>query len=245
MSFQPSLEASECGGVHLLHDPAARAAGVLVAFSDRRGGASAPPYDSLNLSAKTGDDPARVEENRRRVAAAAGFEASTAVYARQVHGADVVEARPGDSGTIGRCDGFVARGPGVTLTIMTADCTPVLVWGDDGVVALHSGWRGLVAGVLERGLEILGTPRAAWIGPAIRACCYEVGPEVLDAFRARDLPVADERHVDPSRGAEAVLRRAGVERIARAEGCTSCSPHLFSYRRDGVTGRQGAFAALL
>jgi copper oxidase (laccase) domain-containing protein len=110
---------------------------------------------------------------------------------------------------------------------------------------LHAGWRGLVAGVIEAGIATLGSPLRAWIGPCIRACCYEVGSEVVEAFRSKDLPVADRSHVDIAEAATAALSRAGVSQVAVSDACTCCNPSYFSYRRDGVTGRQGAFAARL
>jgi copper oxidase (laccase) domain-containing protein len=112
------------------------------------------------------------------------------------------------------------------------------------VAVLHGGWRGLVGGIVERGVAALDRAQRAWVGPTIRACCYEVGPEVVDAFRRRDLPLAGEGRVDPAEAAAALLERAGVE-VALSDVCTACDESYFSYRREGTTGRQGAFAALL
>lgn len=231
--------------MHLLEDPGARAAGVLVAFSDRRGGVSRAPYDTLNLALRSDDELECVEENRRRAAAAVGFDPAGLALARQVHAAEVLEARPGDAGVLGEGDGLLTRAPGVTVGILTADCTPVVVAGDRGVVILHAGWRGLVEGVVERGAGLVGDVWGAWLGPAIRACCYEVGPEVVDAFSARGLPVSGEGRVDPSDAALAALETCGIDRVARADVCTMCEPTYFSYRRDGITGRQGAFAGIV
>ena len=83
------------------------------------------------------------------------------------------------------------------------------------------------------------------MGPSIHACCYEVGPEVVDAFAAQGLPVAAPDRVDPGRAAMVALRRAGVEDIEAITDCTSCDTRYFSYRRDGVTGRQGSFVGLV
>lgn len=227
----------------LLVDPDARSYGVLVAFSDRIGGVSRGAFASLNLSGRVDDDDDAVAENRRRVAAAAGFPPESLVLPRQVHGAHVVELDVPRAAP--ECDGLVARTPDVTAGVLTADCAPVIVAGERGVAALHAGWRGLVAGVVEAGVERVGAPRAAWVGPAIRACCYEVGDEVVDAFRARGLPVARAHRVDPADAAAAALRRAGVARVAVADECTSCDARYFSHRREGIGGRQGAFAAIV
>jgi YfiH family protein len=241
----PRLERRDHDGVGVLWDPAARATGLLVAFCDRRGGVSSAPFASLNLSARLGDEPDNVAENRRRAARAAGFDHSALVLTRQVHGTRVREAATQSSGVLGEADGLVARAPGPVLGMLTADCAPVVVAGAGGVAILHAGWRGLVAGVIDRGVAAVAPARAAWIGPAIRSCCYRVGRDVLDGFQAAGLPVEGRGRVDPAAAAEAALRRAGVESVASWRRCTSCSPDFFSYRRDGRTGRQGAFAGLL
>lgn len=216
---------------------------MLVGFTDRNGGVSDAPFNTLNVSRSVGDTT-QAAENRRRVAAALDFAVDELAGLRQMHGADVLEAGPGRSGVRGEGDGLVARAPGVVLSVLSADCVPVLLEGERGVAALHAGWRGLVAGVLERGVAAIAPVRAAWIGPAIEACCYEVGGEVTDAFEAAGLPVAGERRVDPPAAARAILARAGVDNIAVAGECTACRANYFSYRRDGATGRQGGFIAM-
>lgn len=243
--IEPQLVRSQRDGVTTLTDPPARASGFLVAFTDRRGGVSAAPYDTLNLAARVGDDRADVEENRRRAADAVGFDPGHLVLARQVHGADVIEVAEGDAGVVGEADGLIARGPGAVLSILTADCAPVVVAADEGIAVLHGGWRGLVAGVIDKGIAALGGALCAWVGPCIHACCYEVGPEVVAAFEAHDLPIADADHVDPAAAARVLLERAGVRSVVVSDECTHCNRDYFSYRRDGVTGRQGAFAALV
>jgi polyphenol oxidase len=230
-------------GLRFLVDDTALARGVMVAFSDRNGGVGSPPFDSLNVSVSVGDRE-HAETNRGRIAAALGFDAERLAQVRQVHGATVLDAPAGCSGVQGEGDGLVAEDPGVVLGILTADCVPVLLEGERGVAALHAGWRGLVAGVLERGVEKVGPVRAAWVGPSIHACCYEVGEDVTGAFGRAGLPVVDERHVDPADAARAALQRCGVGNLAVAVECTSCDRDYFSYRRDGITGRQGSFIAI-
>jgi hypothetical protein len=241
---QAMLHEVHLEGLRWLTDPRARDRGVLVAFGDRNGGVSEPPFDTLNVSRSVGD-PEHAAMNRARVATSLGFDVRSLAQVRQVHGADVLEAPPGCSGVQGEGDGLVARAPGVVCGVLTADCVPVLIEGRGGVAGLHAGWRGLVAGVLQRGVESVGPVTAAWIGPSIHACCYEVGDDVIGAFRRAGLPVAGPRRVDPSHAARVALERAGVTNVARSEECTSCNPNYFSYRRDGETGRQGSFVALL
>src|SRR5918997_945537 len=118
MSVKPRLEWSERDGISLLVDPGAGADGTLVAFSDRHGGVSRAPYDSLNLAARVGDDRSRVARNRERVARAAGFDLGVLALARQVHGARVVEVTPGAAGVLGEADGLVTRAPGSVVGIL-------------------------------------------------------------------------------------------------------------------------------
>lgn len=215
--------------------------GVRVAFTDRLGGVSVPPYESLNLAARVGDHPSMVGTNRRRAAEAAGFALDELALARQVHGRDLIEVLPGTAGVVGEGDALVASEPGVVLGILTADCAPVLLAGPGGIGVAHAGWRGLVAGVIDVAVAWLGIVERAWVGPSIHSCCYAVGDEVLEAFRSAGLPVADAGHVDTATAAVAALHRAGVAEVEVAAECTSCDARYFSYRRDGLTGRQGAF----
>lgn len=244
-AFAPTIVEASDASIRLQTDPAARANGLLVAFTDRDGGISSAPYDSLNLAARVGDDPAAVSQNRAIVAAAAGFDGANLRLARQVHGADVREVGRTDATVVGEADVLATSHAGVVVGILTADCTPVIVAGRARVAIAHAGWRGLVAGAVEAAVEVVGDVEAAWVGPSIHACCYEVGPEVIEAFESTGLPVAGSDRVDPGRAATFSLHRAGVERVASSTDCTSCDRRYFSYRRDRRTGRQGAFVALL
>jgi len=244
MAFVPELRAVSNNGVGLLVDEGARAAGVLVAFGNRRGGVSRPPFEDLNLALRVGDDRDDVIENRRRAASGAGFDGSALALARQEHGSGVIEVAPGQTGVVGIADVLVTRRQGPVLGVLTADCAPVVIAGARGTAVVHAGWRGLVAGAVEAGIEQVGPVWAAWIGPCIHECCYEVGPEVIEAFSDRQLPTGRGR-VDPARAAEHILRRSGVDAISVAAECTHCEAEYFSFRRDGLTGRQGAFAGLV
>lgn len=243
MGLRPTLERATRGGIHVFEDAEAREAGLLVAFSDRRGGDSNAPFDSLNLAMTVGDDHDAVERNRALVASSLGFSLDTLALAKQIHGAELIEVAGGCSGVQGEADVLATRVHDQTLAILTADCTPVVVAGSKGVAIAHAGWRGLAAGAIDRAVGWAGDVSAAWVGPSIRACCYEVGREVIVAFRERGLPVADESHVDPRDAAIASLEASGVSNVAATEVCTYCDRDFFSYRRDGTTGRQGAFVA--
>jgi YfiH family protein len=226
-----------------------------VVFSSRVGGVSEGPYESLNLGILTEDDPERVVENRRRLCAAAGVVPEQATMAWQVHGADVVRAdgrgivRPGMVNV--RCDGLWTDDPELPVVLLTADCLPVALARLDGppaVAALHVGWRGLLAGIIEEAATVLGEgPLAAAVGPGIGVCCFEVGDEVAQPFRERfGDDILAGRHLDLQEAAARALAAVGCETVEQVGLCTSCEEALFfSHRRDqGVTGRQGIIAAV-
>jgi purine-nucleoside/S-methyl-5'-thioadenosine phosphorylase / adenosine deaminase len=223
--------------------------GAHVVFSTRRGGVSAGPYQSLNLGILTDDDRDRVSENRRRLAAAAGLEPGAVAMGWQVHGADVrewegppergVDAFGSPGAELPRVDAHTTTVPGLGLVVLVADCLPVALASPHRIALLHCGWRGLAAGIVERAVAGFEGPPVAAIGPGIGACCYEVGPEVLERFS--DLHgVTHGRRLDLRAIAHRKLEAAGVEEIEDVDLCTSCRPDLFfSHRRDqGVTGRQ-------
>jgi len=168
----------------------------------------------------------------------------------------VAEATPGARPT---ADALFTARPGFLVGVVTADCVPVLLVDRRrrAASAIHAGWRGASAGVLEAAVRELsarfGTPPAdleAAIGPAVAGCCYEVGPEVASAFRARTGSTTDAAwsagtgrpHVDLRMASRLLLGAAGVQRVAVLGPCTVCGAGYNSYRRDGAgTGRQLSF----
>jgi YfiH family protein len=126
---------------------------------------------------------------------------------------------------------------------MVADCLPVALAGPGGVAMLHCGWRGLAAGIIERGVGEVAAAAAA-VGPGIGPCHYEVGDEVLERFAPLGDEIADGRMLSLRELARRLLAQAGVEQVEVSELCTSCEPELFySHRRDdGDTGRQAGLA---
>jgi purine-nucleoside/S-methyl-5'-thioadenosine phosphorylase / adenosine deaminase len=219
-------------------------AGYEVAFSTRQGGVSEGPFESLNLGRSTRDEPANVEENRRRLCAGVGADPERLAMNRQVHAAAVHRAEPGARGRRG--DGIWTDQPDLPMLKFTADCLPIALARKDGrrprLALLHAGRLGLLDGIIEAGVGVLGGRLAAAIGPGIGPCCYEVGDDIADAYRARfGREVVAGRNLDLWTAAERVLRETGVESVERLDLCTACDPHrFFSHRRDaGVTGRQG------
>ena len=221
----------------------------VVAFTTRRGGVSSGPYASLNLGLLTQDDRANVAENRTRVCAAVGADATRLALNRQVHEATVNRAVAGERGRPG--DGLWTDQPELPLLALTADCLPIAVArtaGTPALAVLHVGRLGLLVGIATAGVAALANGAlVAVVGPGIGPCCYEVGAEIRDAYRTRfgnDVVRGDK--LDLWTATERALREAGVTSVERTDLCTACNPDLFfSHRRDnGVTGRQGVIAYL-
>jgi YfiH family protein len=214
----------------------------------RAGGVSLGAYASLNLGDHVGDAPAHVAANRALLRRVAGLPAEPE-WLRQVHGNTVARAGAGSA----QADAIVTSEPCVVCAVLTADCLPVLFCDETGrhVAAAHAGWRGLTAGILEATVAQLRAGGAgkllAWLGPAISAPAYEVGGEVRDELLGTD-PRAAEGFTPNAPGrwqmdlpgiAKRRLLGLGVAAVYGGTACTYDDPvRFFSYRRDGVTGRQ-------
>jgi len=221
-----------------------RVLGVDAFVTDRFGGVSAGPYDSLNLAEHVGDDEDHVRENRVRVATAAGVELDRFVTVRQVHGDRVLDAAlvaPGDE-----ADALVSDDPTLAIAILVADCVP-LVLADESTkrfAVVHAGWRGLAAGVIARSLDAL-SPKGthAFIGPAISKDGYQVGPEVASHFihiaGALGADRGDRSRLDLRLVAVHQLLAAGVrdDRIALSREVTDGGSVFFSDRAQRPCGR--------
>jgi hypothetical protein len=164
-------------------------------FFTRQGGVSSGPYASLNCSLSGGDTRDAVLENRARAAHAIGARPDRLVGLMQVHGTDVVEVtEPWSPGNGPRADAMVTTSPDIALGIITADCAPILLADRSAGVAgaVHAGWRGAVAGVIEATVAAMvglgASPAAivAVIGPCIGQGSYEVGADLRDAVLARE-----------------------------------------------------------
>jgi purine-nucleoside/S-methyl-5'-thioadenosine phosphorylase / adenosine deaminase len=220
-----------------------------IAFTTRVGGVSDGPYASLNLGRKSGDAPANVDENRRRVCTGIGADADRLAINFQVHGTTVNQASAGVRGEV-RGDGLFTEEPGLPVLALTADCVPIALAranGSPAVAVLHAGRIGLLAGLVEAAVARLGAPLAAAVGPAIGPCCYEVGDEIADPYRARfGSGIVRDGRLDLWTASELLLREAGCARVERVDLCTACNPErFFSYRREGRPhGGQGVIAAL-
>lgn len=217
-------------------------------FFSRRGGASSGVFSGLNCGYGSSDQTEVVALNRRRVAEAMDVAPDALVGVHQVHSPTVVTVDAPMTGDRPRADAVVTATPGLALTILTADCQPVLFADSDANVigAAHAGWRGALDGVLEatlEAMEALGAQRehiVAVIGPAISQSAYEVGPEFMDDFMA-DTPdnarffangQGDRLQFDlPAFGLHR-LRSAGIGQAEWIRHCTYSDPdRFFSYRR--------------
>lgn len=221
---------------------------VVAGTTLRQGGVSTGTCESLNLAAHVGDEPARVEENRRRLVEHLRLPADP-VWLDQVHGTRVARADTAEGSPV--ADGLMTSRSGVVCAVLTADCLPVVLAAADGgeVAVAHAGWRGLAAGILESAIAAMtGEPAdlLAWLGPAISQAAFEVGNEVRDAFLAKDAGAAEcfranERgrwQADLYGLAARRLEGAGVRRVHGGGRCTYAeSEAFFSYRRDGQCGR--------
>jgi hypothetical protein len=156
--------------------------GIDAFITDRFGGVSEGPYESLNLGVHVGDNPEHVVENRKRVAEAVG--AKHLIIVRQVHSSDVVDAAQAITDT--EADGLVTSESDVVLCILVADCVPILLFdsASNRFAAVHAGWKGLASGVIASALEHFDAPATvhAFVGPSISLEGYQVGPEVAEVF---------------------------------------------------------------
>ena len=230
-------------------------------FSTRLGGESPEPHTSLNLGLSTGDATERVMRNRER--ACRSLELPSPIHlVHQVHGVEVLEVtRFPIQGAF--ADALWTREPGVTVGVLVADCTPILIEDrrNGTVAAIHAGWRGAVAGVAARTVQALVREAGskvedlvAVLGPGIGPCCFEVGDEVIESLKGVPdgpaglwhVPNGKERaHMDVPGISIRHLSSAGVQDIHPSGLCTACDPvRFFSHRRDrGLTGRMVAAIA--
>jgi len=227
------------------------------AFADRNDGVSAPPYASGNLADHVGDDPSHVRANRAALAASVGVEVAHIVSMAPVHGNDVGHVAGVRVDPVPEVDALVTTVAGTALLVVAADCVPVLLGdGEAGVIAVvHAGWRGVLSDVVGSTIAAMvdlgAEPRRmrAVIGPAICGQCYDVPRERFDlvvALAPAAVAVASEGRPGLDLRAAVVERLRGLGIVTSLHaGCTSESANLYSFRRDGLTGRHGGVITLL
>ena len=245
-------------GHHL--SPLLQRAGFSHAFFTRHGGASQGPFESLSFSTAVGDDPQHVNENLRRAAILLGVGIEQVLYLSQVHGN--VARFYGQGESAARADLITLEGdalggdePGHAYGVRSADCVPILVADErsGAVMAIHAGWRGVVAGVVEAGVACLrqraggAGELVAAIGPHISAAAFEVSDEVARELDAASPVAGSIAHPGAAAGkakphvslrfivTQKLLALGLTEaRVDQVGGCTYLEPErYFSFRRDG------------
>ncbi len=253
----PRLERCTAEGVTFWTDPHLAASGLVVAFTERTGGVSEAPFDSLNLAAHVGDEPEAVDQNRSRLMGALGIHGlrERLVTAEQTHGDHVAQVADADAGSgafaasagdvpfqapIVSADGLVTTSANVPLLLLFADCVPVVLVVDDpvpGVAVIHAGWRGALARIPQKGAAALirqtgATPSQvrAYLGPHIGKCCYKVSTTLSTRFHQTfDTISAVEETLDLAEAVRVSLCDAGLspEMIVELGSCTSDSTDRF------------------
>jgi len=244
--------------------------GIIHFVSTRSGGFSNSPYDSLNLGLHVGDDPDKVLKNRNKLAEAIGIPLDQFTFAKQIHSGTVTaisEAMKGRGSTnqeeaVKATDAMVTDVPGICLTILVADCVPMLFFDPARKVigAAHAGWRGTVQSIalhtvraMEEAFGCSPHDILVGMGPSIGPCCYEVGPQVIEEIKAvfschqeyiRRESKDGKGYLDLQKANRDQLVRAGI-RSENIETINQCTCHnsrvFFSYRQQhGQTGRFGA-----
>lgn len=221
-------------------------ANINAATTLRTGGVSTGGYASLNPAAHVGDRLEDVLENRARIRQVLQLPAEP-VWLQQVHGARVVKAEDVDSAV--QADASYSFQSGVVCAVLTADCLPLLLTNGQGtrIAAIHAGWRGLAAGIVENTLAAMeGDDVLVWLGPAIGPARFEVGADVRQVFLQKSQafdsafePCSNRKWLaDIYQLARITLNKRGVKRIFGGHFCTVTDrKRFYSYRRDGETGR--------
>lgn len=243
---------------------------VAIAFTDRHGGSSCGPYDSLNLGLHVGDNPQTVLANRRLLLSSLALPCEP-LWLEQVHGVEVVSiSQLTNSTSVPLADGSYSDRYGQVCAVMTADCLPVLLCDKQGrqVAAVHAGWRGLCAGVIEQAVKHFSVPACeliACLGPCIGPSQFEVGVEVRSAFidnayadnlvaiadcfipkvstiqtNGSQVSTTDKYLADMVGLAKVRLLQLGIETVYSVDECTVLNNDYFSYRRDKHTGRMAS-----
>jgi YfiH family protein len=219
----------------------------------RAGGSSRPPYDTFNLGDHVGDEPTAVAANRERLAAELGLSKGRVAWMEQVHGRTATVVDGSETGPAEAADALVTAEPGLAVAVLVADCVPILLSdATAGVVgAVHAGRVGARVGVVPAALDAMRSVGAqahrieALLGPAICGDCYEV-PAAMAEDVEKHLPGSACRSrkgtpgLDLRAGLWRQLADLGIGKIGVDPRCTVEDKTLFSYRRDGSTGRIAA-----
>lgn len=224
---------------------------IKAATTTRQGGFSDPPFDSLNLSQTVGDNAGCVVKNQTLLKKLLGF-TQDPLWLKQTHGTRIISAKNTSSDRV--ADAVCAYEPQSVCTVLTADCLPLLVCSKTKscIAAIHAGWKGLAAGVIENSIKALACPAEdllVWLGPAIGPQAFVVGQDVFAVFVKKNPQfkaafeeignkqwLANLYHL-----AKQHLNTLGISAIYGGQYCTySNKKQFFSFRRDKITGRMAS-----
>jgi len=218
-----------------------------ILFTARHGGSSVNQYESLNIGNHVGDDSAAVEDNRKILKELVSQ--VSPIFMNQVHGNEVVEVDISSHSPI-TADALITRQKGLPLIVLSADCLPILIKGENVVGAIHVGRKGVLNGIISKTVtsmrEIENLDFTAIIGPAICANCYEVDSAMYAEAISVEPQLSTNLEVhclDLKRAASSQLTNLGVQ-VEVLDICTAHNLNFFSYRRDGVTGRSAGVIVL-
>jgi hypothetical protein len=226
------------------------------AFTTKRiGGISKPPYDSFNFSLRTGDDPDNVLANRKKLSQELNLPTEP-FWLNQQHTNIAIRFKQTTNLVDPIADAAFATAPNLVCVTMTADCVPILVCDRVGtiVAAIHAGWKGIAAGIIEatiKAMNVDGAKLLAWLGPAIGANSFETGEDMREIFIKHDpksqkafVAYKDRFLANIYLLASERLNNTGITAIFGGEYCTFTQKELFfSFRRDGVAS--GRMASLI
>lgn len=226
---------------------------LFATITDRYGGVSEKPYDSLNLALHVGDNPKSVIENRVRTAAQYGYIAENLIYMDQTHSANITVIEDCAENRLSNCDAVLTNQSNIPLMVMVADCIPILLYDPikQAIGAVHAGRNGTFLKILPKSIatmcETYGSGVAdirVYFGPSIKSCCYAVGEEIVaivkKSFGSKYLTQREDQwYLDIVSMNLDFLEDIGISKrhIEISSICTCCDKDYFSYRREGVTGR--------
>ena len=226
---------------------------ILAFFTDRHGGVSKVPYESLNVSDSVEDKPSDIIKNRQIIADNNDFLLENMVYMEQIHSANIKIVTNSFVSKIRGCDGIITDKIKIPLMTMAADCAPVLVYdkGKKIIAALHSGRVGTFKGVISAAIYkmrinfgSLQEDIVVHVGPSIAKCCYEIDESIanftIKNFGSKYISSKNNKYFLDIKSIikEQLISLKLLEKNIRiSDICTSCDKNCFSYRRDGLTGR--------
>ncbi len=222
-------------------------------ITNRHGGVSPKPYDTLNLALHTGDNPVNVLKNRTIVAEKYGYLAENLIYMEQTHSDNIHIVEHAGYNKIDNCDALITTQKNIPLMVMVADCIPVMIYDPvhEVIAAVHAGRNGTFQQIAAKTLQTMQEKFdtsfhevLVALGPSIHSCCYEVGADLADIAKKS----FGEKYIQTRKGKQYLdLQQMNFDQLASlgvpeanieiSAICTSCNQNYFSYRRDGITGR--------